>query len=234
MRILVTLALGLLATSVCAQDAGIFQSYIVTTQNGTTNAGTSYGTAGNPNRSINTSNGAAGSLGTSEGTAFNLGTYNIFFNSLFLNGQVLTFKNGGGDVTAAFLNYRIYATGSSGGSFSSINLGFTGNAPFSDIGGNNFSNGGDQYWDTNASPLNLLTASGFSGTGSQEYILEVFFSANTNIGGGTDFNSNNGNNFFARFTVVPEPSTYFAGALVAGLVGWQIRRRKTVTATATA
>lgn len=229
MRILATLAVGLLATSAYAQQTGIFQSYIVTAQNGTINGSTSYGTSGNANIGASTSNGSAGALTTTEAGAPNLGSYNIYFNTLTLNGQVLTFKNSGGDVTAAFLNYRIYPTGSPSGSFSSINLGFSSDATFSDIGGGTYTNGGDQLW-ANGTPLNLLAASGFSGIGSQQYTLEVFFSINSNLG--DRFNSANGNNYYATFTVVPEPSTYAAGALVVGLVGWQIRRRKTATATA--
>ncbi|MBS0659098.1 MAG: PEP-CTERM sorting domain-containing protein [Verrucomicrobia bacterium] len=229
MRILATLAASLLVTSAYAQQTGIFQSYIVTAQNGTINAGTSYGTSGNSNIGANVSNGAAGALSTTESGAPDLGSYNIFFNTLTLNGQVLTFKNGGGDVTAAFLNYRIYPTGAPTGSFTAINLGFTSNSTFSDVGGNSFTNAGDQLW-ANGVPLNLLTASGFSGIGSQQYTLEVFFSINSNLG--DRFNSANGSNYFATFTVVPEPSTYAAGALLVGLVGWQVRRRKSATVTA--
>ncbi|MBS0659099.1 MAG: hypothetical protein JSR82_12730 [Verrucomicrobia bacterium] len=232
MRLLASLVIGLLATTAAhAQQVGIFQSYIVTAQNGSFGASTSYGTTGNTQFG-SASNGSSTALGTSEGTAVNLGTYNIYFNTLTLNGQVLTFKNGGGDVTAAFLNYRIYPTGAPTGSFQQIGLGFSNDRPFFDIGGVGYTGtaNGDQLWANNPSPLNLLTASGFSGIGSQQYTLEVFFSANTNQG--TIFNNRGGGNFFATFTVVPEPSTYAAGALLVGLVGWQIRRRKTATATA--
>lgn len=219
----------MLAASAHAQQVGIFQSYIVTSQNGTFNASTSAGTGGNTQFGP-ASNGGAGALGSSEGSAVNLGTYNIYFNTLTLNGQVLTFKNGGGDVTQAFFNYRIYPTGSASGSFNQVALGFSSDRSFNDIGGVNYGGApnGDQLWANNPSPVDLLAASGFSGIGSQQYTLEVFFSANTNQG--AIFNNLGGGNFFATFTVVPEPSTYAAGALLVGLVGWQIRRRKTVTA----
>lgn len=227
MRLLATIAAGFLATSACAQQAGIYQSYIVTAQDGTINSSTSYGTSGNSNIGSNLSNGAAGTLGTTEAGSPDLGVYNIFFNTLTLNGQVLTFESGGADATGASMSYRIYPTGSPGGAFTPVILGITSNAPFTDVGGTNYSTAGDQLW-ANGVPVNLLTASGFSGVGSQQYTLEVFFSASTSLGGRV--NDAGGNNYYARFTVVPEPSTYAAGVLVAGLVGWHIRRRKSATA----
>lgn len=223
MRLLIALSVGFLATSASAQQVGVYQSYIVTAQNGTINAGTSYGTSGNSNIAMSGSNGASGALGTTEANAPDLGSYNIFFNTLTLNAQVLTFQSGVGDVSSGFLAYRIYPTGSPGGSFSSVAIGLTSNAPFTDVGGNNYSTAGDRLF-ANGVPVNLLTASGFSGIGSQQYTLEVYFAAVSNMGG---FVNNNGNgNYFAVFTVVPEPSTYAAGAMVAGIAAWRLRRRR--------
>ncbi len=208
--------------SVQAQATGVFGGYVFTTQNGLDNTSTRRAAPG-------TGNGSIASLGTSEATAPDLGTYNIYFQSLTLSGgEILTFKNGGGNVTATDLFYAIYPVGNRPGapSFTAFNLGFTANSTFSDASGQSYTNPGDQKWSTPGAAVNLLTASGFGGLGSQQYTLELFFRASTSLG--DRFLNNGGTNYFASFTVVPEPSTYGAAALLLGAVVWSQRRRFSV------
>lgn len=218
MKKFLSLLCGLaLATSAYGQATGVFGGYLITTQNGTP---TTY-------REPSTGNASIQALGTSSGTAIDLGTYNIFFQTLTLSGaQVLTFKNGGGDVTGASLMYTIYETGNRPGApiFTAFPLGFSDDQPFTDPSGVSYNTPGDQRWAAAGAPINLLTASGFGGIGSTNYTLEVFFMATTNLG---DRSLNNGgNNYYATFTVVPEPGTYAAALGLAGLVSWKFRRRK--------
>ncbi|NNK81469.1 MAG: hypothetical protein HKO93_08210, partial [Flavobacteriales bacterium] len=99
-------------------------------------------------------------------------------------GELKTFKNDGGDVTGAELNYRVYVDGSSPGSFTALNL------PF----GSDFA-GGNQSWFENSIPdIDLL-----SGLSPGDYVLEVYWKAFTNEG--DRFDNNGGTNYKATFTV---------------------------------
>jgi hypothetical protein len=114
----------------------------------------------------------------------NLGT----LATLTLNGaEIRTFKNGTGDVTGAFLYYSIYEASSSGGSFTEVSI------PFSDddLGDGP---GGNQLWKTSALGTDLI-----SGLTNGNYKFEVFFKISTNEG--DIFQSDNGNNYTADFSV---------------------------------
>jgi hypothetical protein len=195
---------------------GIFGSYVGINANGSGN--TFYG---------------AQQPGSNFLTAFqglDLGTFNTVSASdtLLLSGaEVLTFKNGTGNVTGSEVQWKVnrVTAPTSDGSFAAVAVNFTADATFSDAAGNSFSGGGDQKWANIASTPDVL--SGLSaGTivSPIQYELEVFFRSFTNEG--DRFSNNGGSNFTATFEVVPEPSSY---ALLLGLVGLtfvMFRRRK--------
>ncbi len=136
-------------------------------------------------------------------------------------GEVLTFKNNGGDVTGAMLNWRV-----DGGAFQAVNIGFTSNAQFNDAAGNSFNGNGDQKW-AGLSPTDIDFLNGVS---AGSHTLEIFFSAGSS--NGTLFSSDNGNNFKANFDVtdvasVPEPGSLALAGLGLGalLLGRRLKRR---------
>jgi hypothetical protein len=139
-------------------------------------------------------------------------------SSVILAGEILTFKNTGGDVfDQNFVNWRVYATSQTPGAFSNFKLGFTSNAAFSGADGQTYSGSGDQKWAQPASNPNIL-----AGLTPGSYSLEVFFSGNSNQG--AFFNNNGGSNYIASFTVTPEPSR--AMLMAFGLLGMIFRRRR--------
>ncbi len=144
----------------------------------------------------------------------NLGTFNLADTLIITQSQIDTFKNGGGDVTGAQIQYRVYLTAGSAGSFNTQTYGFQNNAPFTDIGGMSITGGGDQAWGSTAD-INLNP--GVNGN----YTVEVFFKAFTNEG--DRFSNNGGSNFKATFTVVPEPAAAALGLLGTALL---LRRRR--------
>ncbi len=161
----------LVSGSLMAQNAGIFQTYIILDINGTGNQFLAGG--------IN-SDGAPTFAGQNFGT----------LSSLVLNGgEIKTFKNSGGDVTGAEINYRVYEQGTTPGSFNTVNLPFDANLP----------NPGDQRWQQALAGVDLL-----SGLSAGNYDLEVFWRATTNIG--DQFDSNFGSNFTSSFSVAGSPT----------------------------
>ena len=170
----------------------------------------------------------------------NLGTFNIAIGqTLFMQGaEGLIFKNAGAgaDVTSVTLDYRIYLTAGSPGSFLLAPRDFTsqsgiGSGSVTDANGNVFSPGAgfqNQKWANNPGgspiPLNLLT-----GLVNGNYTLEVFFAGTTNGLGGAPTNiflNNGAANYKATFSVVPEPSslTLLAGPALLG--AWFFARRR--------
>ncbi len=188
------LAAAALAGSMAAQaDAGIFGSYVAIDKDGP--GANSYAWFG------------AQQPGSNLLTAFNgfdIGSYIVGDAAYISGGEVLTFKNGGSDVTGATLNWRV-----DGGAFQAVNIGFTSNAQFNDAAGNSFNGNGDQKW-AELSPSNIDF---LSGIGAGEHTLEIFFSAGSN--GGPLFSNNGGGNYIASFDVkdadpvgnVPEPAS---------------------------
>ncbi|HMO05588.1 MAG TPA: PEP-CTERM sorting domain-containing protein [Kiritimatiellia bacterium] len=147
----------------------------------------------------------------------NLGSFNIGDTLTIADAEVQTFKNGGSDVTGAEYQWRVWS-GTPGGSFNVVALGFTADAPFTSLAGNTASGGGDQNWGTPASTPNILAS-----LDAGSYSLEVFFRAFTNEG--DRFSNNGGNNFVATFTVVPEPGTLALLGVGMATLGIVRRRR---------
>ena len=105
-------------------------------------------------------------------------------------GEGFVWKNNGSDITAVTLYYRIYKTGDTPPTFSSINLPWD-----ADLGGNN------QRWATNGASVDIIAAA----TSGGNWKVEFYMTATTN---GVDCNSvlywsNNGNNFTLNFDMGP-------------------------------
>lgn len=146
----------------------------------------------------------------------NLGTFSLTDTLSITQSQIDTYKNSGGDVTGAEIQYRVYLTAGSPGGYVTQSYGWQANSPFTDIGGMNIAGGGDQAWG-NGTDINLLDLT----SGDGNYTVEVFFKAFTNEG--DRFSNNGGSNFKATFTVVPEPSAALLGGL--GVMALLRRRR---------
>jgi hypothetical protein len=148
-----------------------------------------------------------------------LGIFSLSDTLEITNASLMTFKNSGGNVTGAHLQYRVYEVGNTPGVFNTISLNFGSNAPSTDLGGVNFSGGGDQEWRglLGGTPIDLL--SGITEAG--DYEVEIFFRAFTNEG--DRFSNNGGSNYTAQFTVVPEPAMAMLGSLGLLLI---LRRKK--------
>ena len=131
------------------------------------------------------------------GATFNLGNFNpAAGDTLTLTGfSLLTY---GGTATSSFGNYRIDPSGSLG-TFAGIGL--------PDNADNVSGNTGDTRWSTEALAVNLLT-----GLTNGTYTLGIYYST-TN--GTFSYDGNNGANYGASFTVVPEPGAWvmLAGGL---------------------
>jgi hypothetical protein len=144
---------------------------------------------------------------SSSSAATDLGTFGIGVgNTLNLTGAgILTWKNGGGDVTGAKFNYRVYTVGNTPGSFIEVTLGFGANHTFTEYGTTS-GNFGDQLWgDSDTYGSGFTTVDLLAGRPADDYEIEWFTYATTNEG--NRFENNGGGNFKATFTVVPEPSS---------------------------
>jgi hypothetical protein len=119
----------------------------------------------------------------------NLGSFTAGSTATISGGELLTFKNGGGDVTAAEIRWRITGQGET-----IVGLGWTANATFNAADGESYSTAGDQKWAEMVGPHNFL-----AGLTAGNYTLEVWFLASTNEGDRWD--TNLGSNFVASFTV---------------------------------
>ncbi|NBB80140.1 MAG: PEP-CTERM sorting domain-containing protein [Verrucomicrobia bacterium] len=186
--------------------AGIFGAYTEIDVNGTS---TLYGEAQpGPNTVAN--------LGGAD-----LGTINVGESITINTAEVLTFKNGGDNVTGATFHYRVFESSSTPGAFNEEGLDFGSDATFTDLAGNQFTNGGDQSWRGLTSGAQEIASSLIAG----DYTLEAFWSSD-NTDAGTSFVNDGGSNFSASFTVVPEPGSF---ALIAGALGMAfvaVRRRR--------
>jgi hypothetical protein len=194
-KLLPFIALVLLAASAFG-GTGIFGGYIVLSLNGGASA---FYKLENPADPVT--------------PPFSNVNFGIFDPSLgqslvLIGGEADTFKNGGGDVTGAFLNFVVYPTSSPSNVFSSLSLPYN-----SELGG------GDQKWQTTAANTNLLT-----GLPNGNYTIEVFVSATTNEG--DRYLNAGGANYKATFSVVPEPSSLGLIAGPALLGAWFFLRRR--------
>lgn len=140
----------------------------------------------------------------------NFGSYIQNSGELYLRGaEIKTWKNAGGNVCGATLNYRIYPTGSPSGAFSSFNLPFKSNccgATFCD--GLGPCGGNDQKWsEENLSPVVDLTAF-VPGNWSVEVFVSYTGDDFSSSGcGTTKYISNGGFNYVANFTILAGSGT---------------------------
>lgn len=176
--------LALLPNISFSQNAGIFQTYIVI-NNGASDSWYAGG--------IN-SDGAASFNGQ------NLGSFSNSSTLLIKGGEIKTYKNNGGDVTGAYLYYRVYKQGNSPGLFNELSL------PFAE----NLSTPGDQKWQKIDYDVNLLSSVNETGN----WVIEVFWKITTNIE--DMYDSNLGANYTATFYAdgsLPVELTSFSAAL---------------------
>lgn len=159
--------------------------------------------------------------GSSLLTSFNgasLGSFQLGATATLSGAELLTWKNGGSDVTGGVLNWRV-----DGGAYQSVAINFTSNATFQDRAGNSFGNAGDQRWASLSTAPNFL-----SGVAAGTHTLDVYFTAFTSAG--QQLSGSAANPFTATFSVVspvPEPSSL--GLLLAGMgvIAWMRRSRRT-------
>jgi hypothetical protein len=171
--------LVLLTGSVSFASSGIYQTYAIVDRG----SGNEY---------------YSGGINSQGGTAFNglnLGSFCPTATLKLNGGEVLTYKNSGSDVYGANINYRIYPTSGSPGSFIQISLPFTCewfNNPIPCAG--TFGSG-DQKWSRTAHNVDVL-----AGLTAGTYYLEVYWDAPSSDG--THYDTNFGANFKATFTVL--------------------------------
>ena len=144
-----------------------------------------------------------------------LGTFDTVYGTPTFNlagADLLTYKNSGDNVDATYISFRI-----DGGAITNMSLAFNED--------NVASTSGDQRWYSQTGgnighEVNLLT-----GLADGTHTLEFWFSDHSDTANSTSYDSNDGLNYKATFTVVPEPSTL---ALILGgaLVGGICRRRR--------
>jgi len=206
-RCILTVALVTLIVPIALAGTGTFGSYIGIDTGG----GNSWYGANQP--------------GPATLTGFDgedLGDFTVGDSLLISGGEILTWKSDGGDVWGGGLYYAVHTSGTAAGSFTSIELNWTANAPFNDAAGNSFSGGSDQKWSNINSTPDVL-----SGLGAGDYDLSVYLVASTNEGTRTD--NNGGSNYVANFSVaavpgVPEPATYML--FVIGVIPLLLGRRR--------
>ena len=202
--VFVAIVLALSASMAFAQTAGFNGSYVILSANAA--ADTYYdlnGTTVNP-----------------DFQGSNLGTFVLGTNSLTLKGaEHNVWKCGGCDITATSLNYRIYATTGSPGSFTSVNVPY-----FS--GFSNGCGGADQQWKTNAANVNVL-----NGLAAGTYYLEVYEKASASCG--DQYISNGGVNYKAQFTVACPTVSIAAGTTTSFCPGGSVTLSTTPIAGAT-
>jgi hypothetical protein len=190
-----SIALALLPASHALAGTGTFGSHAGFNANG---GGNSY---------LGATHAGSNQLAGLHGHDF--GTFSSGDSLLLSGGDLLTWKNEGGDVTGAFIGYNVHEASSSSGTFSEISLGWSNNAPFTNAAGSSFSNYGDQKWAQIASTPDLL-----SGLAPGDYKLEVYFKATSSEG--DRYDSRNGENHVASFAIsapIPEPATFMLGLL---------------------
>jgi len=211
-RIVLALSIALLPAASQAAT-GVFGSYVGINPDGAGNSW--YGTQEWGANNIQDFQGA--NLGT-----FNWSTSDTLQISAF---QVQTFKNvgEGDDVTGIELQYRVYKTGNTPGSFNVVGGGFLADSPFASAAGNTASGFGDQNWGVNpTATLGNLMAGIDSAAENGNYTVEIFYRAFTNRG--DRYSNNGGANYTANFTAIPEPGSMLLASV--GLLGLIARRKR--------
>ena len=117
----------------------------------------------------------------------NLGNFKTGTILTLKGAEIKTWKNNGGDITGAFMYYRVYKEGAIPSSFTEISLPWLEN--------NTDGNPDNQKWTETSQNVNLL-----SGLSIGSYVVEVYFKATTNEG--DKYDSNNGTNYKAVFEIV--------------------------------
>jgi len=202
--ILTTVVLALSTTLAFAQSAGFNGSYLILSANAA--ADTYYdlnAVTANP-----------------DFQGSNLGTFVLGANSLTLKGaEHNVYKCGGCNISATSMNYRIYSTSGSAGSFISTNIPY-----FS--GFNNGCGGQDQQWKTTSANIDVL-----NGLGAGTYFLEVYEMATTTCT--NQFLSNGGANYKAQFTLSCPTVTISAGSATSFCSGGSVNLSTTSIAGST-
>lgn len=147
----------------------------------------------------------------------NLGSFALG-STLQIGGQQKSFKNGGTDVTAHNLFWKVT------GGFTGVGMPFQwnqgdGGAP------SGLNNPGDQQWGGDVQGANgslVLSGNVLSGLSAGNYTLEVYSEISTNNLGNIA-NNNGGANYKASFTVIPEPASAVLGLLGTAIL---LRRRR--------
>lgn len=124
----------------------------------------------------------------SDKTDFNgndFGAFTVSSTLMINGGEVKTWKDNGGDITGAYMYYRVYKTGTAEPDFTEIQLSWV------EDGIDSSSN--NQKWAKTDEENNLL-----SGLSTGSYTLEVYFKATTNEGDVLDDNS--GDYYVATFS----------------------------------
>lgn len=149
-------------------------------------------------------------LSHNGGSDFNTRDWNSNLGSthalVLRGGAAHTFKGVNGNICSATFHYRVFKQGDTPGAFTTLNLGFSANAPLTTsttTGSINGNTSGDQRWQETTQNINLAALATSNGT----WVLEVYFSAtgsNTNSSGCSDtfFYNNSGNNYQILFNVV--------------------------------
>jgi hypothetical protein len=202
MKPILALAMACLSmTGISFGAAGIYDSFIYTTTTGA--APLTFYDIGAVSANVDF-NGA------------NLGNFALG-STLQVGGQQKSFKNGGTDVTAHNLFWKVT------GAFAGVSMPFQWN--FGDVGApSGLNNVGDQQWGGDVQGGNaalVLSGNVLNGLSAGNYTLEVYSEINTS--GGPVANNNSGANYKANFTVVPEPSAATMGLIGAALL---LRRRR--------
>jgi hypothetical protein len=138
--------------------------------------------------------------GNDDGADLNYNYFGRFNNTntfVIKGGEVKTFKNGSSNVCSSTMYYRVYRTGGTPGSFTSMNMPFSCNFPC-----NGLFSAGDQKWTTTSGSTDIL--SGLTDPGT--YILEVYWESygddsnpSSCPAGYNKFISNGGQNYKAYF-----------------------------------
>lgn len=157
-----------------AQSAGFNNTYLILQLNG----------GGNTYYDLNAATANPDFNGTNLGT-FVSGTANFIYKGAEHN----VYKCGSCDLTSTRLNYRIYLTSGTPGSFTVSNVGYS-------SGFNNGCGGQDQVWSTAGYSTDLI-----AGLAPGNYTMEVYSDASITCSTGTAYASNSGANYKATFTV---------------------------------
>lgn len=122
---------------------------------------------------------------TTDFNGYDFGTMTATSTLSLNGGELKTWKSDGGNITGAYLYYRVYETGTTAPSFTEIQMSW---AEDNVDGSSN-----NQKWTETAAAVNLL-----SGLSAGNYTLEVYFKATSNEG--DIYDNNSSANYSATFS----------------------------------